>query len=114
MNRKELLAAYGILPVGRKTIALIDIVDLPAATRSEWKLKANKYRPIAWATDTRTGKIYYLHHSVCARAHGPRPSLEHVCEAINGDSLDCRSDNLRWVLKTETAFRRARRERADA
>lgn len=110
MDRKELLSAYGILPVGHKTVALIDIEDMPAATRSAWKLKTNRYRPIAWTKCERTGKVYYLHHSVCARAHGPRPSPEHVCEALNGDSLDCRSKNLRWVLKNETTYRLAQRD----
>lgn len=108
MTRKELLRAYGIIPVGKRTVAIVDAIDAPQALRFEWRLKAHKFRPTAYTRDS-NGKVFYLHYSVCTEQNGPRPSPDHVCEAINGDSLDCRRENLRWSLKSETGYQKAKR-----
>lgn len=108
MNRKELLSAYGIVPVGKRTVAMVDAVDAPIVFKFEWRLKSSKFRPTAYTRDA-NGRVFYLHHCVCAEANGPRPSPDHVCEALNGDSLDCRRENLRWALRDETGYRRAKR-----
>lgn len=108
MNRQELLRAYGLIPVGKHTVAIVDAVDAKDALRFEWRLKKSKFRPVAFHRNV-NGKVYYMHHAVCTEAHGPRPSPEHVCEALNGDTLDCRRENLQWVLKADTGYRRAKR-----
>jgi hypothetical protein len=44
----------------------------------------------------------YLHVEILTRAEGPPPTRDRViCDHLNGDSLDCRRQNLRWVTKRQ-------------
>lgn len=45
----------------------------------------------------------YLHREIALRAHGEPPSPLHVADHLNGDSLDCRRENLRWATLSMNA-----------
>lgn len=111
MDRKDIFRTYALMVVGEKTIAQLDFEDLEVYRHFKWKLKPNKYRPIAYCIVD--GQTRYLHYGVCLRAHGPRPSDDHVCDVRNGDSLDCRRSNLRWAHKDETTYKLAKRAGRD-
>jgi len=46
-------------------------------------------------------KKMYLHVAVCLAFHGPRPSERHEGGHRNGNRLDNRASNLRWVTHSE-------------
>ena len=103
MDRKSLRDAYGIIGVSR-TFALVDKIDYDYLRQWDWKLrKAHNGR--LWAEFLYKGEngrqVFYMHHAVCTRAHGPRPSTDWACVAANGDTLDCRRENLSWRHKGE-------------
>jgi len=101
MTRAELLEARIIISVGR-SFAVVDPIDYEKMRQQEWKLAKRSNDKLYAYFDYKNEvgfQRWYLHHAICTRAHGPRPSPLYACEAINGDSLDCRRENLRWTLK---------------
>lgn len=88
-------------------MAVVDAADADFAHSVNWSLgRRFDGKPVAREN---VGARRYLHIMIATRRHGPRPSPEHVCEHLNGDLLDCRAGNLRWSLKGETEFHKARR-----
>jgi hypothetical protein len=45
----------------------------------------------------------WLHREICKRAHGPAPSLFHVADHLDGDTLNNQRHNLRWATLSENA-----------
>jgi hypothetical protein len=102
--------------------ALVDFEDYQWALRWRWSVSlSNKHsglrrkRYTARAACRRvageaTYTKVYLHREVLLRAAGPPPPGKPVADHINGDSLDCRRSNLRWVSASENR-RTARRHR---
>lgn len=50
----------------------------------------------------RAGTVF-LHREITKRAYGPPPSGAHISDHKNGDSLDCRRENLRWATLSQNA-----------
>jgi len=50
-------------------------------------------------TGVALGKLHrmYVHVAICTTFHGPRPSKRHEAAHWNGNRLDNRAENLRWV-----------------
>jgi hypothetical protein len=103
MDRKTLRDTYGIIGVGR-TFALVDRDDYEYLRKWDWKLRRS-YNGRLWAEflykSEKGRRVFYMHHAVCTRALGVRPGIEWACVAANGDTLDCRRENLSWRLKSE-------------
>lgn len=116
MDRKTVLETLCLIPVGR-TIALCDKEDFEFLRKWEWKLKRRgsgtlfAYLHYKGEAGFQT---YYMHHVVLGRAGLRRPSADYACAALNGDSLDCRRENLMWRPKLELKLEAmaAGRERA--
>lgn len=53
------------------------------------------YREQASWRDRRVARL------VCEAFHGHPPTPQHVAMFIDGDSLNCRSDNVRWATRAE-------------
>lgn len=51
-------------------------------------------------------KTIFLHREITERAYGPPPSPLHVSDHLDGDSLNCRRDNLRWATLSQNAHNR--------
>lgn len=56
------------------------------------------------------GKVFNrrVNRIVCAAFHGPAPSRKHHAAHNDGNSLNNRADNLRWVLGSENEFDKRR------
>jgi len=103
MDRKTLLAAYPLVGVGR-CVALLDHADYNYIRQWKWELRkaANGRLYAQFLYKGEQGRqVFYMHHAVCTRAYGPRPNTDWACVATNGDTLDCRRENLSWRLKME-------------
>jgi HNH endonuclease len=55
------------------------------------------YREQASWRDRRVARL------VCEAFHGLPPTPQHVAMFIDGNSLNCRADNVRWATRTEVA-----------
>lgn len=56
-----------------------------------------------YARRTTPAGTLWLHREVCRRAHGAPPGPAFVADHLNGDSLDCRRENLRWATLSMNA-----------
>lgn len=98
MTREELLSARCVISVGR-TFAIVDPEDYDVIRSRTWELKKRANGTLFAQTRIKNEQglqVWYLHHAVCTRAYGHRASADQCCQAVNGDSLDCRRANLRW------------------
>lgn len=88
-------------------VALVDPVDWEWARRYRWGFRVSNPRlsghEKVYAVRTvwqPQGPCFtsYLHKEVVLRALGPAPTPAHtIGDHRNGDSLDCRRDNLSWA-----------------
>lgn len=69
------------------------------------KIYARRSIPIPGVTSS--GRPRYgtewLHRTVTERAYGPPPSLLHVSDHLDGNSLNCKRSNLRWATLSQNA-----------
>jgi hypothetical protein len=120
MDRRELLAKYPVayLVVTKHSAkgrshwygvqAVIDKRDFAWASPVEWRMRERRDGKV-FAEGRLKGELITLHRAVALRHLGPRPSPNHVCEHLNGDLLDCQSENLKWSLRGETEFHKRKR-----
>jgi HNH endonuclease len=88
-------------------VALLDPVDWDWARRHKWGFVTSNMRKngrekfYACRTVMAAGRTFfrvYLHKEVVLRAHGDPPTSAHtIGDHRDGNSLDCRRDNLRWA-----------------
>lgn len=92
----------------KEIYVLLDEIDFEWARKWKWRALPDRTGKKLYATrDTRVnGKMtkIFLHKEIVRRARGAPPSPDHVIgDHRNGDSLDCRRDNLRWATRKENA-----------
>lgn len=104
-------------------VCLSDRFDLHALISPQDILWASKWKwGYKWAAGVKAAKdnIYacrqmrlsgkklnlWLHREICWRAHGAPPSERHMADHLNGDSLDCRRENLRWATPSQNSKNR--------
>lgn len=86
-------------------VALLDPVDHEWALQWKWGFRTSRMRKngrekfyaarTVWAQPCFT---VYLHKEVVRRSHGNPPTPAHtIGDHRNGNSLDCRRENLRWA-----------------
>lgn len=88
--------------------AVVSEEDYPWAIQWRWNAKRSPCgklylrRAVGENADGQRLRTFtaYLHVEVMKR-QAPQPTLKHVADHWNGDSLDCRRDNLRWATKRE-------------
>lgn len=94
--------------------ALISPEDVRWAAQWRWGykwpagIKASIGRVYACRQIRISGKkvTLWLHREVCWRANGKPPSERHMADHWNGDTLDCRRENLRWATASQNAKNR--------
>lgn len=93
---------------GRRGIfALVDPVDYDWAT--QWNWRAQPSRSVHKLYASRTTRInckavrLYLHKEILKRFSLPPSAAHCIGDHMNGDSLDCRRENLRWATPSENA-----------
>src|SRR6266536_5457423 len=64
--------------------------------RTQPRLQVTYREKTSWR-DRRVARL------VCEAFHGLPPTPQHVAMFIDGDSLNCRADNVRWATRTEVA-----------
>lgn len=62
--------------------------------RTQPRLQVTYREQTSWR-DRRVARL------VCEAFHGSPPTPQHVAMVIDGDSLNCRSDNVRWATRAE-------------
>lgn len=111
-SRRDVLKDYGFIPM-RNWLACVVMVD---ARDYGW------LAPLKWYRHTSGGGPWYvaravapngvrvlMHRLIASRHFGPCPSPQHVCEHLNGDTLDNRACNLKWSLRMQTTYQVAKR-----
>lgn len=93
---------------GDGMFVVLDEEDYAWAVRSVWRPKPDKHGRKFYAVRNadvgadrganRRQASLFLHKVICLRRHGPPPSPRHtIADHKNGNSLDCRLNNLRWA-----------------
>lgn len=86
--------------------AVVDAIDYSYLVRWRWIKHYSRGRTKVYLKRTmhegtridRVQKTLFLHQAIMQRSGLVRPSPFHVLpDHINGNSLDCRRDNLRWA-----------------
>lgn len=88
---------------------IVDLIDYNWMSEWMWYKKksqrtaGHRVKWYAYRTGRQCGVrvSLYLHVLITARAWGPRPSTRHVSDHRNGQSLDCRRDNLHWATRKQ-------------
>lgn len=101
------------LPLGKAmaTFALIEAADEPFARQWAWNAGWWPKTPHKLYPKRNTGaarSTIYLHREILIR-HDPRDTAfraQHQCDHINGQSLDARRANLRWLTPIENTLHR--------
>lgn len=78
---------------GQRIVELSELFGKHAYQRSHDKIYAKR-------SHGRSGTMY-LHVEIARRAFGPRPEPGMVVDHLNGNSLDCRRENLRWATLSQ-------------
>lgn len=99
-------------PRDSSIFALVDPQDYQWAAQWRWRWKFDKRGKKRYAQrSTSVAGVkctLFLHKEIVRRARGEPPSPLHIIgDHANGDSLDCRRDNLDWATRSENNARRA-------
>lgn len=87
---------------GHTVFVLLDGADLEWARKWRWHWRKDKRNKKFYATrstwEDGRRKTLYLHVEVLRRSKKKRPTALHrISDHIDGDTLNCRLDNLRWA-----------------
>lgn len=89
------------IPVGDGSVALVDDEDYPLLARHTWHASVLGGHVYATRNVTKNPRATEAMHRLVL---GPAPDRWHVADHINGDTLDNRKSNLRWVSKRGNAL----------
>lgn len=88
----------------------LDPEDCEWAFRWNWKLRSNSRGKIWYAVrTTRWRGIHlnvWLHREIMLRSGERPPSIKHKVDHKNGNTLDCRRENLRWASSSQNRVNR--------
>lgn len=99
----ELQDAFSFIPIFTKPYPCTALVEARDHVAIKYRWIGHRRRD-KWAARRFDGQRWVtLHRWIAERAYGAPPP-DHVCQAINGDYLDCRRSNLRWAPKIEVRF----------
>lgn len=88
----------------------LDPEDCEWAFRWNWKLRANSRGKIWYAVRTTKWRgihvNVWLHREIMLRTGERPPSIKHKCDHKDGNSLNCRRNNLRWATIQQNAVNR--------
>jgi AP2 domain. len=95
------------VPLGHGVYAIIDAEDAPIVVQHRWgKLKVgNKYYAVSWSHDADRKTVNTLLHRLLMN---PPEGMD--VDHRNGDSLDCRRENMRICTEQENVFNRPKRD----
>ena len=81
---------------------VVDREDFTWATQWHWFAKWDRHKRKAYAFRSVGGVSIFLHKEICLRANGPPPTpRHHVGDHKDGQSLNCRRQNMRWATLKE-------------
>jgi hypothetical protein len=92
--------------------ALVSPEDYAFSTQWRWKWNWDRTKQKRYAIRCvrQRGRnvTIYLHKEICSRKGAPPSEQHHIGDHLNGESLDCRRDNLDWATKSMNRRNRCR------